>query len=80
MITSNTLSSAKILEHYKFKKIVHQFFPIDNDYLCKKFLIYWKPTSAFFIDSEIWPNMNSNLKRKNIPIILLNARITKKNF
>tara|TARA_Y100001958_G_scaffold133931_1_gene104289 strand:- start:585 stop:1826 length:1242 start_codon:yes stop_codon:yes gene_type:complete len=80
LITSNTLSSAKILEHYKFKKIVHQFFPIDNDYLCKKFLIYWKPTSAFFIDSEIWPNMNSNLKRKNIPIILLNARITKKTF
>ena len=80
LVTSNTLSSAKIIQEYKFKKLVHQFFPIDNNFLSNKFLDYWKPTSAFFIDSEIWPNMTNNLKKRNIPIILLNARITKKTF
>ena len=34
----------------------------------------------FLIDSEIWPNMILNLKKKKIPLILLNGRITKKTF
>ena len=33
---------------------------------------------AIFIDSEIWPCMFKNLKNKKIPLILLNARLTKK--
>ena len=80
LITSNTLSSSKIIEKIKFKKIVHQFFPIDTNFLSNKFLQYWKPSAAFFIDSEIWPNMVYNLKKKNIPITLLNGRITKKTY
>ena len=35
---------------------------------------------AVFIESEIWPNMINNLKIKNINLILLNARITKKSY
>jgi 3-deoxy-D-manno-octulosonic-acid transferase len=80
LITSNTLSSSKILEKMRLKKIIHQFFPIDTNIHTKKFLNYWKPSCAFFIDSEIWPNTFMNLKKKNIPIILLNGRITKKSF
>tara|TARA_B100001093_G_scaffold118587_1_gene111186 strand:+ start:3104 stop:4360 length:1257 start_codon:yes stop_codon:yes gene_type:complete len=80
LITSNTLSSSKVLNRYNFKKVIHQFFPVDTNYLSKKFLNYWKPSAAIFIDSEIWPNTIFNLKNNNIPIILLNARITKKTF
>ena len=80
LITSNTLSSSKILQKLNLKKVSHQFFPIDTNFHSKKFLDYWKPSLAFFIDSEIWPNMYLNLKENNIPIVLLNGRITKKSF
>ena len=80
LVTSNTLSSSKIMDKIKFKKIIHQFFPIDSNFLTKKFLNYWKPSFVFFIDSEIWPNMILNLKKRNIPTGLLNGRITKKTF
>ncbi len=80
LITSNTLSSSKIIEKIKSKKIIHQFFPIDNYLLAEKFLNHWSPSMALFIDSEIWPNMLINLAKRKIPIILLNARITKKSF
>ncbi len=80
LITSNTLSSAKILKKLKLKKTFHQFFPLDTNFLVEKFLNHWKPKAAFFIDSEIWPNMVLRIKEKNIPLILLNARITKKSF
>ncbi len=80
LVTSNTLSSSKIIQKYKFKKLVHQFFPIDTNFLSKNFIDYWKPSAAFFIDSEVWPNMIFNLKKNKVPIILLNGRITKKSF
>ena len=80
LVTTSTLSSAKIFTRYKFKKTIHQFFPIDTNYLSKKFLNYWKPSFAIFIDSEIWPNMLTNLTKKSIYHVLLNARITKKSF
>ena len=64
LITSNTLSSAKIIKKLKLKKIFHQFFPLDANFLVKKFLNHWKPKAVFFIDSEIWPNMVLKIKEK----------------
>ena len=80
LITSSTLSSSKILEKIKFKKTIHQFYPIDHVFFSKKFLNYWKPDVAIFLESEIWPSMFKFIKNRNTPLILLNARITKKSF
>jgi len=80
LITSSTLSSSNIFLKFKFKKTIHQFFPIDSNFYTKKFIEYWKPSLAIFIESEIWPNIILNLKNKNIPLVLLNARISKKSY
>ena len=80
ILSSSTTSSALIFSKYKFKKTIHVYFPIDTNYLSNKFIKYWKPQVAFFIDSEIWPNMFNNLNINKIPIILLNGRITRKSF
>ena len=80
LVTSNTLSSSKVFLGLKLKKTIHQFFPIDTNYHTQKFLNHWKPTVAIFIDSEIWPNMIENIKKRPISLMLLNARITNKSF
>ena len=80
LITSNTLSSSKILSSFKLKKTIHQFFPIDTHHNTNKFLKYWKPSVAIFIDSEIWPNMLNNIKKRSLSLVLINARITDKSF
>ena len=80
LITSSTLSSAKIIKKFKFKKTVHQFYPIDHYLFTNKFLNYWRPNLAIFIESEIWPCMFNVLEKKKIPLVLLNARLTKKTF
>ena len=80
LITSNTLSSTKIIKKNDFKKVTHQFFPIDTKFLTNNFLNYWRPEAVFFIDSEIWPNMIYNIKKFKIPLALINGRITKKTF
>ena len=63
LITSNTLSSSKIISNLNLKKTIHQFFPIDTNYHTKKFINYWKPSIVFFVDSEIRPNMITNIKK-----------------
>ena len=80
LVTTTTISSANIFKKFKFKKTLHQFFPIDNNFLAKKFINYWKPELAIFVESEIWPNILINLKKKSIKHVLLNARITNKTF
>ena len=80
LITSNTLSSSKIFSNLKLKKTIHQFFPIDTHHNTQKFLNYWKPSVAIFVDSEIWPNMIKNIKKNQISLILINGRITRKSF
>ena len=80
LLTSSTLSSSRVFNKLKFKKTIHQFYPIDHSFFTSKFINYWKPDLALFIDSEIWPSMFKKLNHKKIPLILLNARITKKTF
>jgi len=80
IVTTTTTSSAKIFKKLRFKKTFHVYFPLDNNFLTKRFINYWQPQTAIFVDSEIWPNMYKNLKIKKIPIIILNARIVKKTL
>jgi len=80
LITSNTLSSSEVISKVKLNKISHQFFPIDNDFIIKKFINHWRPSVALFVDSEIWPNTLINLNKEKIPTILINARITRKSY
>jgi 3-deoxy-D-manno-octulosonic-acid transferase len=80
ILTTSTTSSSKIFSKLTFKKTFHKYFPLDTNYLTKKFIKCWKPQLAIFVDSEIWPNMLKNLSKNKIPVIILNARITKKSF
>ncbi len=82
LITTVSYSSGKFAEEElkNFKNIRHRYFPIDIPFIVKKFIELWKPESVFFIDSEIWPNFIKEIKKKKIPLALINARITKKSF
>jgi 3-deoxy-D-manno-octulosonic-acid transferase len=80
LVTTTTISSAKIFQKKKFKKTRHKYYPLDTIFLTNKFIRVWKPQIAIFVDSEIWPNMIENLYINKVPIILLNARITRKSF
>ena len=82
LVTTVTQSSAKILqnEFKNEKNVSHKYFPLDVPFLIKNFIEKYCPNFAVFVDSEIWPNTVNEIKKKNIPIILLNARITDKTL
>ena len=81
LVTTNTLSSSRVFKKKKYlNKTIHQFLPIDTNNLSLKFLNYWKPSIAIFVESEIWPNFIFNIKKFNIPLLLINGRFTQKTF
>ena len=82
LITTVTLSSASIVKKKlnEHQNIEHRYFPFDVNFLIRNFLNQWKPNLAIFVDSEVWPNFIFEIKKRNIPLILINGRITKKSF
>ena len=82
LLTTVTLSSSRLLEKKlnQYNNITHRFFPLDLENLAENFLNLWQPDLICFVDSEIWPNFLFKIKKKNIPLLLINARLTKKSF
>ena len=82
LITTVTLSSGNIVKKKFFanENVNHRYFPLDVNFLIKSFLNKWKPNLVILIDSEIWPNLIFEIKKRKTPIALINGRITKKSF
>jgi len=82
LFTSTTVSSASQIQKkfYNNNKIIHQFLPIDDIFSINRFLKYWQPQLAIFIESEIWPNLIHQCSKHNIELALINARISDKSY
>ena len=82
LVSTTTLSSSNLAkeELKNFHNVYHRFFPFDVIFLIKNFLLSWKPNMIFLVDSEIWPNLIIESKKLQIPLTLINARLTKKTF
>ncbi|MBR2136604.1 MAG: 3-deoxy-D-manno-octulosonic acid transferase [Alphaproteobacteria bacterium] len=80
MVTTGTTTSAEVMAKRLPERAFHQYLPIDNPTFAVRFLRHWQPTIALWFESEFWPAMLSMIKRKNIPLILINGRISNKSF
>jgi 3-deoxy-D-manno-octulosonic-acid transferase len=82
LVTTSTLGSNEVFKkkYEKNESIIHQYSPFDTPQIIKKFFLKWKPNIVFFAESEIWPNQILEAKNKNIPIILLNGRLSPRSF
>jgi len=58
------------------ENFTHQFIPYDHPSWINAFHDFWKPVMALWIESELWPNHLNELKKRNIPGVLLNARLS----
>jgi len=79
LISTCTLTSAKLFETLDLKNCTHVFAPLDNPRFVKLFLEIWKPTLGIFIDSELWPNLIVE-SSKHFPLLSINSRLSDKSF
>lgn len=76
LVTSGTVTSAEIASRRLGPRATHQYAPIDTPQAIGRFLAHWRPDLAIFTESEIWPNLIVETSERNIPLALVNARMS----
>lgn len=79
LITTGTVTSARLLQERLPPRSFHQFVPVDHLQWVRQFLDHWEPDMAIWIESEFWPNLITETTERDIPTVLANGRISKKS-
>lgn len=80
LVTTGTVTSARILTQRLPDGVIHQFNPADRTAWVNRFLDTWRPDLSLYVESELWPNMLSLTQDRGIPTGLLNARMSDKSY
>lgn len=76
VLTTGTVTSANVAQDRISERTIHQYVPMDMKRAVCRFLEHWKPDLAIFAESEIWPTTIQELAKRNVPQILVNARMS----
>ena len=80
LVTSGTVTSARILEQRLPPGAFHQYAPIDRRDVVERFLAHWRPDLALLFESDLWPNRVVQTREAGVPIALVNARLSSRSF
>jgi 3-deoxy-D-manno-octulosonic-acid transferase len=80
LVTSGTRTSAALVQRRLPPGSMHQFVPLDVPRYIRRFLDHWQPDLALVAESEIWPNTILELERRQVPLILVNGRMSDRSF
>ena len=76
LVTSGTVTAAEILARRLPRQVIHQYLPIDAPGAARRFARHWRPDLAVLVESELWPNLLSAIRRGGTRLALLGARIS----
>ena len=83
LVTNTTKTGqarAKSLFYEKYSTLFQAvYLPVDQKPLLKQFFELYQPKLLALVETEIWPNLIAQAKQKQIPCILLNARLSEKS-
>ena len=80
LVTSGTVTSARLMAERLPARAFHQFAPVDTPGAVARFLDAWKPDAGLFVDSEIWPNLIAAAHARGVALALVNGRMSERSF
>lgn len=80
LVTTGTVTSAKLMLERLPDRAFHQYAPIDRLSGVKSFLDYWRPDIALWMESEFWPNLLLETASRETPMLLINGRVSDRSF
>ncbi len=80
LVTSGTVTSAHLMAKRLPERAFHQYIPVDGMPYAARFVDYWKPDVVLWLESEFWPNILSVVREREIPLFLINGRVSDKSF
>ncbi|MBI3452917.1 MAG: 3-deoxy-D-manno-octulosonic acid transferase [Rhodospirillales bacterium] len=85
LFTTGTLTSARLLDDLVRDgrlsgRVIHQFVPFDVPAWVERFLGHWRPDAAIWVESELWPGLIGAAQARQLPMALINARMSARSF
>ncbi len=80
LLTTGTVTSAELMHKRLPAGVMHQYVPVDHPRWVKRFLDHWRPDAVIWSESEFWPNILYDLRRRRIPAMLVNARMSVRSY
>lgn len=80
LVTTGTVTSARLMAERLPAGIIHQFVPVDRPAWVRRFLDHWRPDVALWVESEFWPNLITETARRGVPIALVNGRMSDRSY
>jgi 3-deoxy-D-manno-octulosonic-acid transferase len=80
LLTTGTVTSAGLARGRLPQGALHQYVPLDNQAYVQRFLRHWQPDLAVLVESEIWPNLVLETKAHDIPLLLINGRMSSASY
>ncbi len=79
-ITTNTTTGADRVRLLFANRVDHAYLPYDFPLFLKLFLNRRRPTKVLINEMELWPNLCHQCWRSNIPIFIINGRMSEKSI
>ena len=80
LVTTGTVTSARLMAERLPPRAQHQYAPIDRPDAVRGFLDHWRPDLALWNESEFWPNLLTETQARGIPMILVNGRMSDRSY
>ncbi|MBA4390429.1 MAG: hypothetical protein C0399_05780 [Syntrophus sp. (in: bacteria)] len=80
LITTNTYYTKDLLLKKVGKNVHVQALPFDLLFSVKRFFNYGHPKALLIVETEIWPNLIWQAKKRGCSVIILNGRISDRTF
>lgn len=80
LVTTGTVTAAAVIAKVLPEGCLHQYSPLDVPAWVERFLNYWQPDVAVFVESEFWPNLILTCQARKIPLYLVNAHLSEKSY
>ncbi len=80
-IVVTTTTSTGAAEVAKLGDLVeHRYMPLDFAWAVKRFIKTIKPSALLIMETELWPNTLNSVHQYNIPISIINARLSERSY
>jgi 3-deoxy-D-manno-octulosonic-acid transferase len=79
MVSTTTSTGMQQLRDHLPSHILKIYYPIDRERYVERALRVLRPRTIILVEAEIWPNFLWHARRKEIPLFLVNARLSERS-
>jgi 3-deoxy-D-manno-octulosonic-acid transferase len=79
LLTTTTPTGCDAVERQFGQGVTHVYFPYDLEFIVRRFLARFRPCGLLLMETELWPNVIAGCRQANVPVMLINGRLSAKS-